>query len=180
MKTTKTNENVVLNTTNENEKTNTESIKRQITVSELSEITKTVPQYLYKILQKPEDGKVYTKDSINYTELQKFLIRKFETLDKVLEVFEVANIEDIEIVKSNKITNSNTHKVSLDSLELNSKYILRSYHHEITVILKSISEIDEDIVYIFEVQNTSKNSQDKYRILTETELKQERFTIKLV
>lgn len=148
------------------------------TVSQLCDLTQTLPQYLYKILQRPIEGVPFSKENVNYGELHKYLLRKYETPEKVCEILHINNIEDIEITKNAKITNSNIRKITLDKLVVGSKYILRSYHHEIEVKLQSIIEINDDTAYIFELTKSSKNTQDKYRILTAVELSADRFTIK--
>lgn len=153
-------------------------MKKQFTVPQLCEAINAAPQYLYKVLQTPIPGVPFSKENINYQALQQFLLRKFETAEAVCEELEIDDIEDIEIVKGIKVTNSNTRKVALDKLELNHNYVLRSYHHEITVILRSITNIGDDTVYLFETLKSSKNAQDKYRAITEVELQQDRFTIK--
>ena len=153
-------------------------MKKQFTVPQLCEIIDAAPQYLYKVLQTPIPGVPFSKENINYQALQQFLLRKFENIENVCEVLEIDDIVDIEIVKGIKVTNSNIRKVALDKLELNKNYVLRSYHHEINVILRSITKIGEDEVYVFETLKSSKNTQDKYRVLTKEELSADRFTVK--
>ena len=152
-------------------------MKKQFTVSQLCEIIDASTQYLYKVLQTPIPGVPFSKENINYEALKQFLLRKYEE-EEVKELLEIDNIEDIEIVKGVKVTNSNTRKVALKDLELDTAYVLRSYHHEINVILRSILNIADDTVYVFETLKSSKNAQDKYRAITATELAAERFTIK--
>lgn len=153
-------------------------MKKQFTVPQLCEAINAAPQYLYKVLQTPIPGVPFSKENINYQALQQFLLRKFETAEAVCEELEIDDIEDIEIVKGIKVTNSNTRKVALDNLEIDHNYVLRSYHHEISVILRSITNIGPDTVYVFETLKSSKNTQDKYRTLTLEELSADRFTIK--
>lgn len=153
-------------------------MKKQFTVPQLCNIIDAAPQYLYKVLQTPIAGVPFSKENVNYSALQQFLLRKFDTAEAVCDILEIDDIEDIEIVKGIKVTNSNTRKVALANLEIDHNYVLRSYHHEIEVILRSITTIADDEVYIFETLKSSKNAQDKYRAITKVELQQERFTIK--
>lgn len=153
--------------------------KKEFTVSQLCDLIKIVPQYLYKVLNKPEEGKIYTKDSINYTELKKLILRKFDNnMNEIKEVFNINTLDEIEIVKSSKLSSNNINKIDIDELEIEQKYILRSYHYEVEVILKKIDEIDDNTIYVFESLKESKNNQCKYKIFTKEELENDRFTIK--
>ena len=155
-------------------------MKKQFTVPQLCEIIDAAPQYLYKVLQTPIPGVPFSKENVNYEALKAFLLRKFENEEEVCNILEIDDIEDIEITKGIRVANSNTHKVALEALELNKHYVLRSYHHEITVVLRTITKVADDTLYVFETIKEAKNAQDKYRVLTADELNADRFTIKEV
>lgn len=153
-------------------------MKTQFTVPQLCEAVNAAPQYLYKVLQTPIPGVPFSKENVNYEALKAFLLRKYESEDEVCNILGIDNIEDIEIVKGVRVANSNTHKVALDELEADKHYVLRSYHHEIHVVLRTITYVGVDTLYVFETIKASKNAQDKYRVLTAEELGADRFTIK--
>ncbi len=154
-------------------------MKKQFTVSQLCELTGATPQYLYKVLQKPIPGKIYNEGDINYEELNKFLLRKYEQDEvEICNVLDIEDINDIEIVKGSKNQTVNINKVAIDDLEIDSTYVLRSHHYENTYILRNVVDMNEDVLYIFEDLRSSKAAKDKYRVLTLEELSQERFTIK--
>lgn len=153
-------------------------MKKQFTVSQLCDKIETSTQYLYKVIQKPVPGQPYDPNFINYDELAKFLLRKYETETAACALLDIENISDIEIVKGSKNLTANINKVAIDDLEIDSTYVLRSHHYENTYVLRNVMELNGDMLYIFETFGDSKTTKDKYRVLTLEELSQERWSIK--
>lgn len=153
-------------------------MKKEFKVSEFCALVDLSTQYFYNIIKRPIPNKVYDPNDVNYEELNKFLMKKFDNdLDQIYEVLDIEDLSDIEIIKGSKIQND-LNKIKIDDLELDEKYIIVSHHYSNTYILKNILEIDEDILYIFEDLTISKVKKDKFRVLTYKELEDERFTIK--
>ena len=155
-------------------------MRKQFTIADLVELLNTNPQWLYKIINKPIPGEIWdpTNPKVNYDELKKFLLRKYDNNEnQICEIFDIESLDDIEIVKKSKSQMINTNKVAIDDLELDNHYFLKSYHYKLEYILRSVIEVNEDMIYIFEEVNSSKSTKDKYRSLTINELSQDRFTI---
>lgn len=140
-------------------------------VSELCNILEVSSQYFYKIINKPIEGVVYNKENINYEELKRFINNKFENIDFILSELDIESLDDINIIKNNKSIND-INKIDIDSLQINNKYIIKSYHYEKHYILRDI--INNDL-FIFE--NIKIDKCDKYRCLSREELNESRFTI---
>lgn len=151
-------------------------MKKLLSVIQLANIVNIVPQYLYKVISKPEEGKVYDPSAVNYTELKKTLVKKFGTEDEVNELLEIESFDELEIIRSVRST-SITVSVSVSEMVVGNNYTVKSYHHEHNLKLVDIHEVGNDKLYIFEDMSDSKISKDKYKVITEIEFKQARYKV---
>lgn len=155
-------------------------MKKNFKVSELCEKLNVCSQYFYKIIKKPIIGQIYDENQINYNELKKFINNKFaNNIDELLNDLDIESLDDIVIIKNNKSI-SNINEISIDELEINNKYIIRSYHYTKNYILRNIINNDDEVLYIFENLEDSNSKKDKYRCLTNNELLEDRFRIELL
>ncbi len=141
-------------------------------VSELCNILGVSTQYFYKIINKPIEGVVYNKENINYSELKKFILNKFEDIDSLLSELDIESLDDINIIKGVKSSINDTNKINIEDLKIDNKYIIKSYHYAKQYILREITNSD---LYIFE--NIKIDKCDRYRCLSKEELSEDRFTI---
>jgi hypothetical protein len=141
-------------------------------VSELCNILGVSSQYFYKIINKPIEGVVYNKENINYSELKKFILNKFEDIDSLLSELDIESLDDINIIKGVKSSINDTNKINIEDLKIDNKYIIKSYHYAKQYILREITNSD---LYIFE--NIKIDKCDRYRCLSKEELSEDRFTI---
>lgn len=141
-------------------------------VSELCNILGVSTQYFYKIINKPIEGVVYNKETINYSELKKFILNKFEDIDSLLSELDIESLDDINIIKGVKSSINDTNKINIEDLKIDNKYIIKSYHYAKQYILREITNSD---LYIFE--NIKIDKCDRYRCLSKEELSEDRFTI---
>jgi hypothetical protein len=141
-------------------------------VSELCNILGVSTQYFYKFINKPIEGVVYNKENINYSELKKFILNKFEDIDSLLSELDIESLDDINIIKGVKSSINDTNKINIEDLKIDNKYIIKSYHYAKQYILREITNSD---LYIFE--NIKIDKCDRYRCLSKEELSEDRFTI---
>lgn len=149
---------------------------KKLTIIQLSNIVNMVPQYLYKTISKPEQGKIYDPENVNYNELKKVLVRKFGSEDEVCELLEIENFDELEITRNVRTVNIQV-KLEVSEMIVGCEYIVKSYHHEHNLKLVDIYEVNNDKLYIFEDMSDSKISKDKYKVITEIEFKQSRYKV---
>lgn len=141
---------------------------KKLTIIDVANITGIVPQYLYKVIKTPIAGQVYDENIVNYGELKRVLFKKFGE-DKVNEMFEINNFDEIEIEHSTRKATKYNY-ISRNELEINEQYIVKSYHYEVNVKLINVYEVNNDTLYLFELINeNNKINQDKYRVITANE-----------
>lgn len=115
---------ITMSTNNETVKEN--KMKKQVTISELSQMA-NVPQGTIRAwIMKPINGIPYSANNINYANAIAKLTKYFESDEKFIEKFGFS-LNDIEIVKSKK---SKREYIEIDELKLfhpNTKVMLHNY-----------------------------------------------------
>lgn len=152
-------------------------MKKELSIIQLANIVNMVPQWLYKAISKPEEGKIYDPNAINYSELKKTLVKKFGSEEEVCELLEIESFDELVIARNRRAEISKANYKKPDEMVVGEPVIVKSYHHEHNLILVDIHEVNNDKLYIFEDLSTSKVNKDKYKVITEQEFTQVRYRI---
>lgn len=152
-------------------------MKKELSIIQLANIVNMVPQWLYKAISKPEEGKTYDPNAINYNELKKTLVKKFGSEEEVCELLEIESFDELVIARNRRAEISKANYKKPDEMVIGEPVIVKSYHHEHNLILVDIHEVNNDKLYIFEDLSTSKVNKDKYKVITEQEFTQVRYRI---
>lgn len=152
-------------------------MKKELSIIQLANIVNMVPQWLYKAISKPEEGKIYDPNAINYSELKKTLVKKFGSEEEVCELLEIESFDELVIARNRRAEISKANYKKPDEMVIGEPVIVKSYHHEHNLILVDIHEVNNDKLYIFEDLSTSKVNKDKYKVITEQEFTQVRYRI---
>ena len=152
-------------------------MKKELSIIQLANIVNMVPQWLYKAISRPEEGKIYDPQAINYNELKKTLVKKFGSEEEVCELLEIENFDELVIERNRRSEITKLNYKNPDEMIIDEPVIVKSYHHEHNLILRDIREVNNDKLYIFEDLSVSKVSKDKYKVITEQEFTQARYRI---
>lgn len=154
-------------------------MKKSFTFKQLSESVNMSEVYLRNLSKKPVAGKVYSENDINYDEIKKAMMKKYNNHLDLIANYLGCSIEDFEIV-TNTRSNTNYEKIEIDDLVEGEKYLLFSYVNKFEVVFTKMIELDNDTLYVFEIiKEDNKKNTDQYRVLSFDELSNEkRFSIK--
>lgn len=152
-------------------------MKKELSIIQLANIVNMVPQWIYKTISKPEEGKIYDPEAVNYSELKKTLVKKFGTEEEVCELLEIESFDELVLVRNRRAEIAKANYKNPDEMKVDEPVIVKSYHHEHNLILRDIREVNNDKLYIFEDLSVSKVSKDKYKVITEQEFTQARYRI---
>lgn len=154
-------------------------MKKSFTFKQLSESVSMSEVYLRNLSKKPVAGKVYNESDINYDEIKKAMMKKYNNHLDLIANYLGCSIDDFEIV-TNTRSNTNYEKIEIDDLVEGEKYLLFSYVNKFEVVFTKMIELDNDTLYVFEiVKEDNKKNTDQYRVLSFDELSNEkRFSIK--
>lgn len=154
-------------------------IKKSFTFKELSNKINISEVYLRNLSKKAITNEVYDPNKINLEAIKNAIIKKYNNHLDLIENYLECSIDEFEIITSNRSSN-NYIKFELNDLVENEEYLLFSYVNKFDVRFIKKIELNNDIVFIFEIiRNDNKKNIDKYRILSIEELSNEdRFSIK--
>ena len=150
---------------------------KQFTAAELGNALNYNPTTIRTWARKPIVGQPYTPDAINIEFVRSQLKKTFSTPEQI-EQAEYAlgcSFDEIELVKTIR-TNAETTKLNFNELIPGKDYVLIShvYKHDVRYIAKhEILDIEGKItntLYIFENLKDYKSTQDKYRVVSLSEI----------
>ena len=135
---------------------------KAFTVKEICEVLEIKEGTFRAWMSKVVEGAVYHKADVNYPEVRKNILAKYENDESYVEKLLGCKLEEFEIVKKER---SKADHVSVAKLEEGESYEIRNYSLKYRVCVKKITVIDEDVVYL--CRDLEKN---EYRIWTAEDL----------
>ena len=132
--------------------------------------------------RKPIPGEVYDPEKVN-TKCIIDQLKKLFTVEELEARFECP-IEEVEVIKSLANSNNKTTSVNINDMVEGHYYILYSHVNKfeyklVKIVSPTTGDVEGlDIMFIFEKLKDFKKGQDKYRVLTYTELNTERWRIR--
>ena len=150
---------------------------KQFTATELGNALNYNPTTIRTWARKPIVGQLYTPDTINIEFVRSQLKKAFSTPEQIEQAAHAlgCTFDEIELVKTVR-TNSATTKLDFSELIPGQDYVLIShvYKHDVRFIAKhEITDAEDnpiDVLYIFENLKDYKSTQDKYRVVSLTEI----------
>lgn len=150
---------------------------KQFTATELGNALNYNPTTIRTWARKPIVGQPYTPDAINIEFVRRQLKKTFSTPEQIEQAAHAlgCSFDEIELIKTIR-TNTGTMKLDFSELIPGKDYMLIShvYKHEVRFVAKhEILDIEgnpTDTLYIFENLKDYKSTQDKYRVVSQTEI----------
>ena len=152
---------------------------KQFTATELGNALNYNPTTIRTWARKPIVGQPYTPDAINIEFVRSQLKKTFSTPERMAQAEKAlgCTFDEIELTKAIR-ANSETTKIDFSELIPGADYVLIShvYKHDVRFVGKHevTNPVDDteciDTLYIFENLKDYKSTQDKYRVVSQTEI----------
>lgn len=142
-------------------------VVQKFTASQLGEGLNYNPTTIRGWGRKPKIGEVYNPNVVN-NDFVRSQLRKLFGESVIKEKFG-CSIDEIELIKST-ISSGSSVNLTTNDLVVGEKYLFISHVNRLEFILKGITEVDGEKVFILERCKVFVTNQDKYRVLTENEL----------
>ena len=144
-------------------------MKKEFSVKEICEILNIKEGTFRSWMLKVVEGEVYYKSNVNYKEIVNNVKLKFEGEEERIEKLLGCKIEDVVIVKRERIRLKGIDVV--DVVE-GGKYEIRNYSLRYVVVVKKIEVFDDELVYL--CKEVEKN---EYKVWTLNDLKKDNIKI---
>lgn len=124
-------------------------------------------------MRRPQIGVAYDPNAVNNVYVREQIKKLLKTDDAIKATFGVS-IDAINMTRSEQHSTGSVKRFSLNELEVGKEYILYSHVCKHNMKYCGSTVMNNDTLYVFEkVNNEFKTAQDKYRVLTATELSNE-------
>lgn len=152
---------------------------KQFTATELGNALNYNPTTIRTWARKPIVGQPYTPDAINIEFVRSQLKKTFSTPEQIEQATQAlgCTFDEIELTKTVR-ANAETTRLEFSELEPGKDYVLIShvYKHDVRFVGKhSITNPNDpseevDVLYIFENLKDYKSTQDKFRVVSLSEI----------
>ena len=152
---------------------------KQFTATELGNAPNSNPTTIRTWSRKPIVGQPYSPDAINIEFVRSQLKKAFSTPEQIEQATKAlgCTFDEIELTKAIR-ANSETTKIDFSALVPGHDYVLIShvYKHDVRFVGKHelTNPVDDsetiDTLYIFESLKDYKSTQDKYRVVSASEI----------